>query len=342
MPPVGLFEQVLSQTQAAVDVGLATFFHHQEKLPQARNSAIFGAVRELSRRGGKRLRPALLGLAYDGIARDPKAPILPAQIALELLQTYLLIHDDWMDGDETRRGGPSVHIALRRELGGRHEGDSAAILAGDLAAALALTALRQTPVAAERLLASLDVFVETQISVVLGQEQDLFPPLDMSLGFLETMYAGKTGSYTVAGPLLMGAALAGASLDQMCALRAFAHPLGVAFQLRDDLLGAFGDEARTGKPEGSDILRGKYTSVMVALRSRDAALAERILSRSVQSAQLPAVRFAIEEQGARKEVEERLSELLAESRRLLPAVGLRGPVPEQVLGAISALGVRDR
>ncbi|MCC6875734.1 MAG: polyprenyl synthetase family protein, partial [Sandaracinaceae bacterium] len=219
------------------------------------------AVTTLTMRGGKRLRPAVLVAAFRAVAPEwHPAEVVDACAALELLQTYLLIHDDWMDGDDERRGGPSVHAALREAHGDTHLGDALAILAGDLACAQAWELLAlggDVPPARRR--EAIAVFATMQHEVVIGQQLDLIGTADIS-----RMQQLKTGSYTVRGPLLLGAALAGASPPQTASLEAYGAPLGEAFQLRDDLLGTFGDPKQTGKPAGNDLRVGKRTALVRA------------------------------------------------------------------------------
>src|SRR5262245_35258780 len=135
------FAAYLADIKREVDAELARFLG--VKVDEARTlgpcaEAVVSTVAELTLRGGKRLRPALAALAYEACGgRGGTRPVLGAGLALELLQTYFLIHDDWMDGDATRRGGASAHVLLADRLGSAHRGASAAILAGDHACALA-------------------------------------------------------------------------------------------------------------------------------------------------------------------------------------------------------------
>jgi geranylgeranyl diphosphate synthase type I len=216
---------------------------------------MFHAARDLTLRGGKRLRPALLAAAVECVA--PGAfPYAAADLgaALELFQTYLLIHDDWMDNDPVRRGAPSVHVTLGRHYGDAQLGASTAILAGDMLCALTHEIVGSLDVPAPRRRAVVLAFGRMEREVILGQCLDVTRNPDVA-----RIHDLKTGSYTVRGPLLLGAALAGAGPAALAALEAFAEPLGLAFQLRDDLLGAFGSEAETGKPVGGDFREGKNT-----------------------------------------------------------------------------------
>lgn len=221
--------------------------------------ALTRAVESLTMRGGKRQRAALVVLGHRLAGAADDAGALPGAVALELLQTYLLIHDDWMDGDETRRGGPSVHVMMREHFrGDARRGDAFAVLAGDLSCSMAHEALLDGPPVDRARDAALELSRMTH-DVVLGQALDVAG----RGGDLAAMYDLKTSSYTVRGPLLVGAALGGGTRELADALAALAGPLGVAFQMTDDLLGLFGDE-RTGKPRGNDLREGKRTSVVVA------------------------------------------------------------------------------
>lgn len=231
-PFLGLLERV----RVSVDASLASVLARKVADATALGAdvmALVSALSDLTLRGGKRFRPALLWATYHAVDEhgDDRAA-LDAGVALELLQTYLLVHDDWMDGDETRRGGPAVHAQLRQHYASIAMGDAAGILAGDYAAALALETLANARAPGERVAAALRVFAQIQQDAIRGQLLDLGGRAPN----VELMHDLKTGSYTVRGPMLIGAILAGASPEQLAAVRGFANPLGIAFQLRDDLL----------------------------------------------------------------------------------------------------------
>jgi geranylgeranyl diphosphate synthase type I len=256
-------------------------------------------------------------------------------VGIELLQVYLLIHDDWMDDDDVRRGGPSVHASLRERLGDRALGDAAAILAGDLASAYAQEALFETRLAPENVLRAGRAYARIQEEVVLGQLADLRPSAS-----IELVHALKTASYTVTGPLAVGACLAGATDAQLVELARFGRPLGIAFQLRDDLLGVFGDPSATGKPIYGDLRQGKRTALVAEMRGD--ALLERVLGKKdATKDDLDAVVRAMETSGARGRVETRLRELLDEARTALDAIDLPSETGKRWLaGAVAALGER--
>ncbi len=228
----------------------------------------FEALRELVLAGGKRLRPAFCHWAFVGAGGDPSGRmVVDAGAALELLHTFALIHDDIMDGSDTRRAMDTIHVRFeaRHALDGwrgeaRRFGEGVAILAGDLAFVYADRMMAGAPQAA------LDVFTELRIEVNVGQYLDL---VGTARGRVNEEAARricrfKSGKYTIERPLHLGAALAGRMPELGGALSAYGLPLGEAFQLRDDLLGVFGDSTLTGKPVGEDLREGKPT-VLYAL-----------------------------------------------------------------------------
>lgn len=308
--------------------------------------AAAAAVQDLSLRGGKRMRAALVAAGYVACSTSGAdyRPCEPAMLAVELLQTYLLIHDDWMDADDLRRGGPTVHVFLRQKLGSAPLGDAAAVLAGDLASAYAQEALLESDLPHERVLRAARVLARIQVEVVTGQLAEMCATAAgrASAPSVETIHALKTASYTVTGPLLLGAALAGADDAHAAELERFGRPLGIAFQLRDDLLGVFGDPSATGKPIWNDLRQGKRTALIAELRNEVPELLARAFGRADSAqADLEAIVRAMEETGARRRVEARVRELCAEARRALEATSLSDTGRAWLAGAVAALGERN-
>ncbi|HZX94054.1 MAG TPA: polyprenyl synthetase family protein [Myxococcales bacterium] len=221
---------------------------------------VAAALRDYLLRGGKRLRGALVLLGHEAAGGQREAAI-DASLGLELLHAYLLIHDDFMDQDDVRRGGPTLH----RALGGDHLGASLALLCGSLCESWAYQLFGgASPLVAR-----------TVEQVILGQMADLRAPRGRELGEREILdvQRAKTGTYTFELPLHLGATLAGAGRPVLDALSAYARPLGMAFQIADDLLGTFGEPEQTGKPNASDLREGKRT-LLVARALEKAAPAD--------------------------------------------------------------------
>jgi geranylgeranyl diphosphate synthase type I len=301
-----------------------------------------GAVRNLCARGGKRLRPALC--LVGALCKDEDfdwTPALAAGVSLELLQAYFLIHDDWMDQDSERRGGPTAHVELGRHFRSKALGERSAILAGDHAVALASSHLAQLAVPPSRLRGVMLRFAEMQLAAVAGQQLDICAKTPNP----ELTYELKTASYTVRGPLLLGAELAGASRATRDALAAFSLPAGVAFQLRDDLIGVFGAPNETGKPRGGDLKEGKNTSLVQfgreLLGARELALLERVLGNPrATPLQLERVIGFLETCGARAAVENRIEELKTVALASTTHKSIT-PLGRRLLnGAVSALSDR--
>lgn len=293
-------------------------------------------VESLTMRGGKRLRPLIAAAAYEACA--PQAPPGPAHTlgaCLELLQTALLVHDDWMDGDTVRRGGPAVHHALRGRLGEARLGDAVGVLAGDLATSMAHELLEATPFPGGRRAEAHRAFLDLLEEVYLGQCMDLCGDPDVA-----RMHRLKTTSYTVLGPARLGALLGDGSPGAVESLTAWAIPLGEAFQIRDDLIGTFGDASETGKP-GDDLRHGKRTAVVAEARASASGETlvrlDRVFGRPDASAdELAAARRALVDDGVVGRVETRLEALVDDAREVLE----RAPLDADGKALLAALATR--
>jgi geranylgeranyl diphosphate synthase type I len=343
-------ERARTKIEAALEEWLASKATETAGLTPGARAPIEAAF-DLARRGGKRLRAVLVACTYDGFRGEGGADnVVMAGVAMELLQVYLLIHDDWMDGDELRRGGPSVPAMMRARFGSGNLADASAILAGDYAAGLALDALLSVPCSAGRVAKAARELARVEKDVVAGQLLDVHASQDGTSAALprhaevESMHSLKTASYTVRAPVLIGARLAGAG-DQACdALESFAEPLGVAFQLRDDVLGTFGDPKATGKPSLSDLRQGKRTALIAeAARDPDSRELLRVVGDADASvADLEALARYLADSGVRARVEARIDTLLAKAHAALETPLVPESARLVLEGSILALGRRER
>jgi len=262
-------EAELERALARETLALARFGNAAQLLPQA--------LRCLASRGGKRLRALLVAVGAEALGvRLPVPVVARLGAVLELLHAYLLIHDDWIDGDDIRRGGPSIHRLLSDGLASERLGERVAVLTGDYGSALSLLWLLELDLEPKLMLSLVRVYAEMHAVVVAGQTRDVLGVTED----IETTYLLKTASYSTVGPLLLGATLARANPTQLDFLREYATLIGVAFQHRDDLLGAFGSEHQTGKPVGSDLRQGKLTALVVAGRRSMSAAGHRVFDRA--------------------------------------------------------------
>jgi geranylgeranyl diphosphate synthase type I len=259
---------------AGVQLALTSFLDIQQERLRAIGPELVAqvdAARDATS-GGKRLRPSFCYWGFRAAGGDPAEPIIQAAASLEMLHVSALVHDDVMDKSDVRRGAPSAHRRfeaqqrVQSEQTGRGRdaasfGEGAAILLGDLCLVWADEMLHTSGFGAEALRRAEAFFDAVRVEVISGQYLDLVaqvsgePDMDRALRVLRY----KAATYTVERPLHIGAALAGARQPLIDALSGYGLPLGEAFQLRDDLLGVFGDPAMTGKPAGDDLREGKRT-----------------------------------------------------------------------------------
>lgn len=269
------------------------------------------ALRSLVMAGGKRLRPAFCYWGFIGAGGDPDDPVvIDAGAAFEFLQAFALVHDDVMDGSSTRRGFRTAHLAFgdrHRAEGWRGEqrrfGEGVAILIGDLAHVYADLLLRSAPPGV------LQVWDELRIELNIGQYLDILGTArgDLDPDAARRIARYKSGKYTIERPLHVGAALAGRYDDLASPLSAYGDPLGEAFQLRDDVLGAFGESTLTGKPVGDDLREGKPTPLLaVASQQADGAQSEvlaRIGSDDLTDDEIAAIQSVLVATGAVEVIE---------------------------------------
>lgn len=294
------------------------------------------ALEEFVLRGGKRLRPAFAYWGWRAVA--PAGAIASSDLwrlfsALELLHACALVHDDVIDASATRRGLPTVHRIFtdrhrERNWHGSAEqfGLSAAILAGDLSLVWAddIVATVDLPLDARRRVQR--VWSDIRTEVLGGQYLDIAAEASgaESVASALTVNTYKTASYTITRPLQLGAAAAGNRPDVQSIFKELGNDLGVAFQLRDDVLGVFGDPAVTGKPSGDDLRSGKRTVLLAeAVERADAhdQVAAKLLRTSIGTelteAQVRELCLVIESVGALAAVEDRIARLTRHALELL-------------------------
>lgn len=313
--------------------------------------------------GGKKLRPVLGWLGGQAATPEPPLPeLIELGTALELFQAAALIHDDVIDRSATRRGQPSTHrrfVRLHQETGfagdPAHFGISGAILTGDLALSWAAEAFGTAEsLAAAPSRTAREVFQRMHTEVITGQYLDVraeaAPPADTEAEAVESarnVLTYKAAKYSTEYPLVLGCALAGGTVQLQRALAASALPLGTAFQLRDDILGVFGDPELTGKPVGDDLREGKRTQLIAyglhRASNSAAAQLESMLGRPhLSEAEVDAARDILTDSGALAEVEAEISRLAEESERIRAELPALGVTPEVLvsLADVAALLLR--
>jgi geranylgeranyl diphosphate synthase, type I len=318
--------------------------------------------------GGKRLRPAFCYWGWRAAGGADCPQIIAAASALELLHASALVHDDVMDASETRRGSPAVHrrFAARHQAGSWRGspdafGTGAAILIGDLLQSWTDELLHGSGLPAAALLHGRPVLDAMRTEVIAGQYLDLLGQAagDDRVDSALRVVSYKSAKYTIERPLHLGVSLACATVDPELvivrrsekpladACTAYGIPLGIAFQLRDDILGLFGDPAQTGKPVSDDLREGKRTVLIAMARLRASAAQAETLHRYlgnplVDEAGAAAVREVIVDTGALAECEEMIDRDVTAALGALTTAQMAGPARDALAElAFAATARRD-
>jgi geranylgeranyl diphosphate synthase type I len=310
-------------------------------------SPVQDAIGDFLLTGGKRMRPAFCYWGFRGAGGADSEAAVAAAACLELLQACALIHDDVMDGSDTRRGRPAMH----RRFGALHaqeswQGDpaafgvAAAVLLGDLCLIWADEMLNTSGLPADALRRAQPVYDEMRVELMAGQYLDVLEQA-AGRGTVESalrVARYKSAKYTIERPLHVGALLAGAGQEVLDGYSGYGLPLGEAFQLRDDVLGVFGDPSETGKPAGDDLREGKRTAlVAMALQAASDAQADVVRRRlgdpDLDEAGVIELRAVIVDTGALDRVEALIAELTGDALAALAAA----PVADDARSVLAEL-----
>ena len=297
--------------------------YFERKIRQSRRVSplISRFYRELSdfSSGGKRMRAFLVYLGYVVGGKNGVLRILPISLAIEIVHSFLLIHDDIIDKSETRRGKATIHKIFEKEFGSYY-GISQAIILGDIACFEALELINNSDFKESEKVACVKQVLLVLRETGYGEALDVESTYRLGSGSLRLtrqVMDLKTARYSFVGPLTFGAILGGAGSDRIRGLTKFGLASGMAFQLKDDILGVFGDEKITGKP--TDIHEGKNT-MLIYKTYELASLKDRVILRkiwgnkSANSADLNSVRKIVENCGALGWCEKEQSRLIKKAK----------------------------
>lgn len=322
------------------------------------------ALRTFVLGGGKRIRPTFAWWAWRGAGGDARGDradgALQAVAALELIQACALIHDDVMDDSDSRRGAPTVHVAFA-DTHAQHRwhgsparfGLAAAVLIGDVALAWADDMFATADLPEQARAAARPAWQAMRTEVLAGQYLDVHNQAACEASPEAALRVNelKTAAYTVKRPLHIGAALAGADAALIDALLSFGNDIGIAFQLRDDLLGLLGDPEVTGKPAGDDLREGKRT-LLVAVgleharqQSKQAAgraISEAVTEDAPTDEQVERAVDALSEVGAVDTVERRITQLTGTALESLRRAALAEPASAKLTELAHAATSRSR
>lgn len=303
--------------------------------------------------GGKRIRPRMLLDAFEALDGTDRGAAVDAACAMELLHLALVIHDDVIDKDLVRRGELNITGRFAAEAmtrgaapeAARAWGEASALLAGDLMLTAAHSLLARLDLTRERREVVLDIFDETVFESAAGEQDDVWHALRLGESTPEDvlqMMDRKTACYSFAAPLLLAAVLADAGAELRGELAVIARRIGIVYQLRDDVLGLFGDEQRTGKSTLSDLREGKETLLIAYARSDPswAAVSGLFGVADLSTADARRLRQVIEESGAVVFVESAIAERCDELTRLIQASALPDALRGQLLALTRACASR--
>jgi geranylgeranyl diphosphate synthase type I len=282
-------KEILADFKKKVDAEIEIYLDKAIKEAKPRDRVIADSLKYIKKvilSGGKRLRPAFMYFGYLAVGGKETGKIIKTSVSIELIHTFLLVHDDIIDRDSKRHGLPTINnryekIARKIFFGKNpeHFGNSMAIIIGDMIGALGNQVLFDSKFDSNLIMKALSKLQSIVSMTVIGETKDVYIE---NLGKasekeIMKMYEYKTAKYTVEGPLHLGAILGGADQKVLENMTSFSIPIGIAFQIQDDILGIFGDENKIGKPVGSDIKGGKQTILIAKARENGSREQKHIL-----------------------------------------------------------------
>jgi len=308
---------------------------------------LFKSIKEFICRDGKRVRPILFCIGYQGFSSKTPSELYRSALSLELLHDFMLVHDDIIDNSDTRRGKPSLHILLDRYLQkqktAKFDGQDLAIVTGDVLYAMALDAflaVKENPLRKE---AAFKKLISAALYTGSGEFIELLlgiKPLEkVTQKDIYKIYDYKTANYTFASPLSMGAVLGGAKPRQVDKLFSYGIMLGRAFQIQDDIIGAFSEEKESGKSSFADIKEAKRTLlVWYAFKKSDKngrrMIKEIMLARSFNKNHLYKMREIIKNTGALTYAQNQIEYLFLQAENEIAQLQMRQPY-KQALSSFS-------
>jgi len=344
--------KVLVEFKGKIDPYLERYF--QKKIQEAGKIDVIAEetlhlIKDYTMAGGKRIRPAFLYFGYLAAGGKDKRKAMEISIAVELLHSFLLIHDDIIDRDPSRHGVETIHerfknIGKKYDLGEDHMhfGNSMAMMAGDMTAAMACEVIFNSKFPAENIIKALDKLQKIVFVTVPGEMMDVMMQYagEATEEAVLKMHECKTARYTFEGPLHLGGILAGGDVKLLKHFSDYALPLGKAFQLQDDILGIFGEEKKIGKPVGSDIIEGKQTVLVIkALELGDArqkAIIKKYLKKiDLDKEELESFRQVIRETGSLEYSQKLAAEFVQSALKALGKIKFKDDGSREFLSGIA-------
>ncbi len=329
-------EKHLIELKNKIDIEIEKFFKSEIKQIKTENKPeelleAIESLKEFILNSGKRIRPILFYFGYIAGGGKDKSEALKASISVELVHSYLLIHDDIIDRDDFRHGGLSMHYKYEKEYESRvengnlkHFGISMGIVVGDIASALGYKILTNSNFSLDLKIGAIKRLNQIISNTIVGEALDviLVECQNVDIDKIFEMQKYKTAKYTIEGPLQLGATLAGADKKFLDSLSKYAVPVGIAFQIQDDIIGIFGSKNKIGKPVGSDIKEGKKTLLIAKSLEKASDTQRQILNnalgnKNIDLNDIEKVRDIIIKTGSLEFSKNKAIELVGEARESL-------------------------
>jgi geranylgeranyl diphosphate synthase type I len=346
-------KRIMERCCPAVDGAVAGYF--DAKMLSEENSFIRGNIpvlKEYCLRPGKRIRPLLVIAAYEGYCgRNASAAVIDIAASAEIMHASFLVHDDIIDRAQTRRGLPTMDRLLQKKFFSDHNplvGHDCGIVYGDLLIFAAMELVSSAAIDAQIKVSVMNEVLDIYRRTAWGQALDTVSSKPASFSAEDTAPSAisemKTAYYTIAGPLRTGLFLSGRhSEDEAEKLTRASVPLGIAFQLRDDLLGVFGSAEKTGKSPDSDLAEGKYTllvqDAVLSMGDAERKMFAELFSKTEPTApDIAMMRLLIVKSGARERALREVQSLVSAARERIDALSIGGPGKEFLCGLCGLIG----
>ncbi|MCB9358764.1 polyprenyl synthetase family protein [Candidatus Woesearchaeota archaeon] len=307
----------MQRYKTQIEKELKSFFSEKKKESKDFSDEIYEAIKSLedfTMRGGKRIRALLMIVGYKSAGGKKLQEMIKASIAAELVHSFLLIHDDIIDDDDLRRNGPTIHKSFQKRYGKKGSSDLA-MITGDICLCYGLEPIMDSRFMADNKLKAINKLGKIIKHTCYGEFIDVTSVKNnVSVDDIQKIHEYKTAKYTISGPLQVGGMLAGANNKLLQDFEKYGLYLGLAFQLKDDILGIFGDEERVGKPIGSDIVEGKKTMLVLKANSK---YVNSLLGKKMTNRQLEKAREIIRNSGSLDYSEKLISDLVIKAKNAL-------------------------
>ena len=338
-----------------IEKELTTFIRDIDKFYSLKKTSplLFNAIKDFILREGKRVRPILFVIGYLGFSKKKAKNLYTSALAIEMLHDFMLVHDDIIDKSDTRRGKPSMHKMmnsyLKKYKDVKFDGQDLSIVIGDVMYAMAIHAFLAIDEEPKRKERALKKFIEAAVHTGCGELIELLEGLKkiekVKKEDIYKIYDFKTASYTFSTPLSSGAILGGAPEKEVDKLFKLGIYLGRAFQIKDDILGMFGDEKKIGKSALTDLQEAKKTILIWYAYNHSSAKTKAVIKKMLAKkkatrADLSKIRKIVIQSGALDYARGEIVSLIKKSKSLLnschmhqPYKDLLGHYPDQILGS---------